>query len=198
LAKPAEPAEGPSGDSGAPGFDCELWQRLLAFRIDAPGVEQPFLARLAREQAGWTLGDARAAWFEYLRFLYLACRAGHPVTPSNEVDAVWHLHLVYTQSYWLELCPLVLQAPLHHGPTRGGRAEAERYLEQYQRTLEAYRRCFGEEPPPRFWPPAEQRFQQRFVCVDRRRVLPVPRTPLLWAMGAAAVLAAALVWRSVT
>lgn len=174
-------------------FDAALWQRLLDFRIDGPGAELPFLARLARERAGWSLADARAAWFEYLRFLYLACRAGHPVTPSNEVDAVWHLHLVYTQSYWQELCPRVLGLTLHHGPTRGGSAEARRYLEQYRQTLEAYRRVFHAEPPARFWPPPAERFGQRFVSVDRRRVLLVPRPLAAWSLvlAVAAALAAA-------
>ncbi|MEK6230809.1 MAG: hypothetical protein N2A42_03075 [Luteolibacter sp.] len=33
---------------------------------------------------------------EYKRFVALAMLAGHPVTPSEEVDQAWHLHLVYT------------------------------------------------------------------------------------------------------
>lgn len=179
-------------EAGAAEFDAALWRRLLDFRIDGPGVELPFLARLAREQAGWSLADARAAWFEYLRFLYLACRAGHPVTPSNEVDAVWHLHLVYTQSYWQELCPRVLGLTLHHGPTRGGSAQARRYLAQYRQTLEAYRRVFRAEPPARFWPPPAERFGQRFVSVDRRRVLLVPRSLAAWSLVLAAAAALAV------
>lgn len=170
-------------------FDAELWRRLLDFRVDAAGAALPFLVRLAREQHGWTLSDAQAAWFEYLRFLYLARRAGHAVTPSNEVDAVWHLHLVYTRSYWDDLCPNVLGAPLHHGPTLGGAAEDQRYRDQYEATLASYSRIFGEPPPKRFWPPAGTRFRQQFETHDRRRTAVVPRAALY---AAATALAAAL------
>jgi hypothetical protein len=175
-----------------PVFDAELWRRLLEFRVDAPGAALPFLVRLAREQHGWTLSDAQAAWFEYLRFLYLARRAGHAVTPSNEVDAVWHLHLVYTRSYWDDLCPNVLGAPLHHGPTLGGAAEDQRYREQYEATLASYSRIFGESPPKRFWPPAGIRFRQQFETHDRRRSVAVPRAALYAAAVAAALALAAL------
>ena len=72
---------------------------------------------------------------EYKRFVFLAMAAGHPVTPLDEVDQVWHLHLCYTRSYWEDLCGEVLRAPLHHGPTRGGAAERARFDDQYRRTL---------------------------------------------------------------
>jgi hypothetical protein len=35
----------------------------------------------------------------------------HIVTPSEQVDQVWHLHLTYTRSYWDEFCPNVLGQP---------------------------------------------------------------------------------------
>lgn len=150
-------------------FDQELWDRLTNLRVDPPGATLPFLVRLAREQHGLDLDDARALWLEYLRFLYLAVRAGHPVTPSGAVDAVWHLHLVYTQSYWEDLCPRVLGRDLHHGPTRGGPGEDRRYREQYEATLRSYQHCFGEPAPESFWPPPARRFSELPVTVDGRR-----------------------------
>lgn len=186
----------PTSDESTPQFDTELWRKLCEFRVDPPGAALPFLARLAREQHGWTLEDAKGAWFEYLRFLYLTRRAGREVTPSNEVDAVWHLHLVYTRSYWNELCPNVLDGPLHHGPTLGGASEGARYLEQYESTLAAYRLHFGEDPPKRFWPPSGIRFRQQFETHDRLQTVALPRRALLGAVVGAAlvVAAAAIVW----
>ena len=67
--------------------------------MDEPGAALPFTSRLAREQ-GWSHAFAARAIREYKRFLILAMEAGHPVTPSEAVDQVWHLHLVYTVSYW--------------------------------------------------------------------------------------------------
>lgn len=145
----------------------ELLLRLESFGIDQPGVSFPFSGRLARDQ-DWVPGFARRVTGEYKRFLWLAMRAGHPVTPSEAVDEAWHLHLCYTRSYWDELCGKVLGKPLHHGPTEGGRAEDEKFADWYGRTLDSYRRHFGEEPPADIWPPVEQRFRR----VARRTVDP--------------------------
>ena len=57
-----------------------LWNRLVAFELDNIGDALTFTERLAREN-GWHLGFARRVIEEYRRFLYLALRAGHSVTP---------------------------------------------------------------------------------------------------------------------
>lgn len=183
--------ESPLGAAGD--FDVALWQRLVEWRVDPPGAELTFLRRLAREQAGWTLADAEQAWFEYLRFLYLACKSGHAVTPSNEVDAVWHLHLTYSENYWKQLCPEVLGFEFHHGPTQGGVLEGQRYRQQYQRTLESYAVHFGFPAPSRFWPKAHMRFTQRWGSYDQRRYLLIPRR-WLWLFGLLFALGLILAW----
>ncbi len=92
----------------------KLLDAIMAFELDDPGAQLPFTARLAREQ-GWTHVFAGRVVTEYKRFVVLAMLAGHPVTPSEEVDQAWHLHLVYTRSYWQGLCRDVLGRELHHG-----------------------------------------------------------------------------------
>lgn len=134
-----------------------LFDRLASFRIDPPGVALPFARRLAHEN-GWSPAFAERAVAEYRRFVWLAMRAGHPVTPSPAVDEVWHLHLCYTHSYWDELCGGVLGRPLHHGPTRGGAAEGAKFADWYARTLASYRQHFG-EPPADLWPAPAERFR---------------------------------------
>ena len=69
-----------------------LWQRIEAFRLGDPAAPLTFTRRLAREN-GWTQAFARRVVAEYKRFCYLAARAGHPVTPSDQADQAWHLHL---------------------------------------------------------------------------------------------------------
>ncbi len=85
----------PSTDdlADAPG----LYQRICPFTFDRGDGQLPFATRLAREN-GWSLAYARRAIEEYRRFVFLALVAGHPVTPSDQVDQVWHLHLTYTRS----------------------------------------------------------------------------------------------------
>lgn len=125
--------------------DNLLWQQLERFEFDTG-----FAERLTREQ-GWGVLFARQAIGEYRRFLFLTQVAGHAVTPSKAVDAVWHLHLLYTRSYWEGLCGEVLGRPLHHEPGAGNAGEAPHYAQQYERTLQSYRRIFGTEPPARVW-----------------------------------------------
>jgi len=144
---------------------------------------------LVRENA-WSRAHARRVIDEYRRFVLLAMVAGHPVTPSDAVDQVWHLHLTYTRSYWDRLCGEALGRPLHHGPTRGGRQESEKFTDWYQRTLAKYREVFGEEPPHDIWPPISQRFGEEHIArIDRRQYF-VIRRPNRVALGKTATIAA--------
>lgn len=155
-----------------------LWQKLADFSFDSPDAHLTFTLRLAREN-DWSPSYARRVIDEYRCFLFLAMRAGHPVTPSDAVDQAWHLHLVYTESYWNELCPQVLGRPLHHGPTKGGASEKVKFEDWYERTRQSYRAHFGENPPLDIWPPAAVRFAPATraprVCPDDAWIIPKPR-----------------------
>lgn len=160
--------------------DEELRARIQAFSPDEPGIVFPFSARLAREN-GWTRTFAERVVEEYRRFLYLAMTAGHPVTPSVQVDQAWHQHLTYTRSYWDELCGRVLGRPLHHEPTKGGSAEGDKFVDWYARTLDSYRAAFGTEPPRDVWPAPAERFasEARIVQVSAAThwIIRKPRLP---------------------
>jgi hypothetical protein len=134
-----------------------LWHQLRDFEFDEPGAQLTFTDRLARDN-GWTFEFAERVVEEYRRFVVLAATAGHPVTPSEEVDRAWHLHLAYTRSYWDDLCGDVLGFPLHHGPTTGGDAEDAKFADWYGRTLRSYEHTFGAPPPTAIWPPPHLRF----------------------------------------
>ena len=152
-----------------------LWQRLEAHVFDDPGAGFPFSLRLAKEN-GWSLGCTRRAVAEYRRFAFLAVAAGHPVSPPDAVDQVWHLHLLYTRDYWGEFCPEVLRAPLHHGPTRGGADERDKFADWYGRTLASYRRFFG-EPPADLWPATPAHPRTVRVDLGANWVVKKPRWP---------------------
>ena len=167
--------------------DMTLWTRLQALELDQAGSAFRFSDRLAREN-GWSRAFARGAIEEYRRFIYLAATAPTPVTPSDIVDQVWHLHLTYSRSYWDDMCGSVLGRPLHHGTTKGGTAEDTRYRGQYGYTLAQYRAAFGEEPPAAFWPPEDERFSGAVhqQWVDRRTHFVLPRASVIRAAGAMA------------
>jgi hypothetical protein len=153
----------------------ELWDRIQAFSFDSGAATYSFWSRLAAEN-GWSLPFAARAISEYRRFLYLAVAAGHPVSPSDHVDQVWHLHLLYTESYWDRLCRDTLGRRLHHAPTTGGDAERAKFDDWYRNTLDSYRRVFREDPPADIWPGAEAGAgNDRFQRVNLRRCWIVPK-----------------------
>ncbi len=138
-----------------------LWQAIAEFDIDGgQRCELTFAERLSREQS-WSAAYTARAIAEYKRFMFLAVTAGHPVSPSEEVDGVWHLHLTYTRSYWQRFCGQTLGTDMHHDPTRGGSEEAAKHQDMYAQTLARYREVFGEAPPEDIWPPTERRFAGR-------------------------------------
>ena len=157
-----------------------LYDRIWQFSFDYGNEELTFARRLARDN-GWTQAYAADVIDEYKRFAFLAVVADHPVTPSDQVDQAWHLHLTYTKSYWDRFCGQVLGTSLHHGPTRGGPEEADKFDRWYQNTRESYIRFFGHEPPKDIWPDASIRFGQdlHFQRVNTKRhwVTPKPRLP---------------------
>ncbi|MEI8281509.1 MAG: TIGR04222 domain-containing membrane protein, partial [Armatimonadota bacterium] len=127
-----------------------LLKRLADFRLDDPESSFPFSAKLAKEQ-GWSPTFTTRAIEEYKRFCYLAVVAGHPVSPSEVVDEVWHLHLTYSANYWKVFCPEVLQMPFHHHPSKGGMEERAKFNEWVLLTHDSYTNAFGEEPPADIW-----------------------------------------------
>ncbi|MGB3493458.1 MAG: hypothetical protein WBA57_12060 [Elainellaceae cyanobacterium] len=145
----------------------ELYERIQAFSLDRAEAQLSFRQRLAHDN-GWPIEYAQSVIEEYKKFTFLAIIAEHPVTPSDQVDQAWHLHLAYTRSYWEEFCPHVLQAPLHHDPTLGGSDESQKFDDWYNQTLESYTQFFGEAPPDKIWPSSDIRFGQdlQFVRVN--------------------------------
>ncbi len=137
-----------------------LWERLRTYEVGPSDAEFSFVQRLARENR-WPESYAAEVIREYLRFCYLAVKAGHEVTPSDQVDQAWHLHLTYSRDYWQRFCPEVLGCDLHHGPTAGGSVERQRYYDQYAQTLKSYEEAFDEAPPPAIWSPAAERFGEQ-------------------------------------
>lgn len=156
-----------------------LWSTIQAFDIDGGPASLTFTKRLAREN-GWNAAFAERVVDEYKKFVFLCAAAGHPCSPSDEVDQAWHLHMIYTESYWIRLCGEVLPKPLHHGPTKGGQVEADKFVDWYERTLESYRAFFRQEPPTDIWPSGKDRFanSSAWKRVDTSRFWMAPRAGL--------------------
>jgi hypothetical protein len=157
----------------------ELWLKIEQFELDDPHASFSFSDRLAREN-GWSYSFAIGAIEEYKKFIFLICIANHPLTPSDEVDQVWHLHLLYTQSYWVDMCKNILCREIHHGPTRGGNAERTKFKNWYDETKKLYRETFNYDAPTDIWPSDEKRFRDtNFQRVNLRTHWIVTKPPFL-------------------
>ena len=99
---------------------AELYKRICDFKLDPPSAILPFSAKLAWEYQ-WTGIYTYRVIQEYKKFVFLAMVANHIVSPPTAIDRVWHLHLLYTHSYWDEFCDKVLKKRLHHSPSLGGK-----------------------------------------------------------------------------
>ncbi len=152
----------------------ELLAALDAMRIEPAGAVLTFSQRLAREN-DWTIDFSDRVFAEYKRFLFLAITCEHAVTPSDEVDQAWHLHLTYSRHYWEILCGAILKHPLHHGPTEGGHQEDKRYFSQYSRTLEGYITAFGRNPPKDIWPAPDIRFGLQYRRIREGQYWMLPK-----------------------
>lgn len=156
-----------------------LYNNIQAFSLDSAEAAFTFSQRLARDN-GWTSAYANQVIEEYKKFTFLAVVAGHPVTPSDQVDQAWHLHLTYTQSYWQDFCPNVLQKPLHHNPTQGGTQEKRKFDQWYAKTLSSYEQYFNDAPPIDIWPAPIDRFGRdlNFTRVNTQQNWVVPKPQL--------------------
>lgn len=141
-------------------LSCPIWQKLAAFNFDDIDAQFPFTDKLAKENH-WTKRYAEEVVKEYRRFLYLSATHPRSFSPSDEVDQAWHLHMLYTRSYWHDLCRDTLGKEIHHGPSKGGVVETNKFKEIYEETLKIYEEEFNSVPPPKIWPSVEENFKNK-------------------------------------
>lgn len=158
--------------------EIERWKRIEEFELDDLESTFSFSDRLAREN-DWPMEYCLRAILEYKKFIFLICCSSKPLTPSDEIDQVWHLHLLYTHSYWIDFCQETLKCKIHHGPTKG-KVQQPLFKDQYQSTLDFYFEKFEINPPVDIWPKTEKRFKSiHFTRVDRQRNWVIPKIKFL-------------------
>ncbi|MEM8777647.1 MAG: hypothetical protein AAGF26_02000 [Cyanobacteria bacterium P01_G01_bin.49] len=157
--------------------EVDLYKKICDFQLDLPGAVFPFSYKLAWEYQ-WTGIYTYRVIQEYKRFVFLAMVANHVVSPSTPVDRAWHLHLLYTHSYWDEFCGKILKKPLHHLPSIGGKQEGLKYRYYYLQTLETYQKYWG-TPPPDIWNKPQLRGEKvSYQWLDRRQFWIIPKPKL--------------------
>lgn len=127
-----------------------LYDRIQAFSLDEGNGKYSYTQRLMDEN-NWSLDYTKRVIEEYKKFIFLAVISSGSLTPSKIIDKAWHLHLIYTDSYWNKFCPNVLGCSLHHYPSHGGEEELAKYHHDYQKTIAIYQDYFGYFPPDDIW-----------------------------------------------
>jgi hypothetical protein len=150
----------------------ELYQKIIDFSLDNAKAKTPFSARLAIDNA-WSFNYTKQLIEEYKRFLFLMIAAGHKVSPSDQIDQAWHLHMMYSHIYWEEFCGNTVHKKLHHWPAEGN----GEFHDWYTMTINSYIRFFGYRPPENIWPDPDIRFKTRscFVRIDREKNWILPK-----------------------
>lgn len=167
-------------------YEKTLWQEIGQFEFDEPGAAFSFGDRLAQENR-WHKDFTTRVIEEYRKFIFLCCVSNQQITPSEEVDQAWHLHLVYTKSYWKNLCANILNRELHHNPTKGGPSERNKFDTCYERTLNLYTKYFGINAPEDIWPVPAKRFSPSSVVRKDQKQYWLVRKPKLRTRIAATV-----------
>lgn len=98
----------------------------------------------AQSKHQWSDERKKHAEQRYRNFLLLAStlKEGEPIIPTQDIDAVWHEHILDTHAY-MDDCRRVFGYYLHHVPFFG-QPEPDRDADM-QKTEEAYQRLFGEK-----------------------------------------------------
>jgi hypothetical protein len=100
---------------------------------------------------------------EYARFMTMLYFTNNPLTPSEEVDQVWHTHQCMTIEY-RNFCRTIFGKFIYHIPTVGGESESTKHVNLYDKTINFYCFLFKESPPIGLWPTTEDRFNpEKFI-----------------------------------
>ena len=86
---------------------------------------------------------------------------GAQLSPSGEVDQVWHALLLFPQIYY-QLCVRLTNEIICHDP----RSDDENQAERYSFTFKKYAKLFGKGPPAHFWPLPRGWHEDPDLCKD--------------------------------
>ena len=96
---------------------------------------------------------------EYKNFLILAIFSENQLTPSEQVDQVWHIHQFSTKNY-RKFCYTVFGELILHSPSDGD--DPDKYRTWYKNTLQKYHEVLGIPPARHIWPELDVRFSPKY------------------------------------
>lgn len=105
---------------------------------------------------------------EYMKFLVLKCKyddydTPFILSPSGVIDQIWHTHILKTKNY-SDMCFKAFGKFFHHDPDSIHYKKEERY----ERTLNAYRDVFREDPPRHIWHSTEEMLKKEKETEEKK------------------------------
>jgi len=139
----------------------QLWGKLKQYPLHTVDLLFPFYTRLMREN-NWNKTYTLETITEYKKFMFLWSVAGVPLFAPAPIRKVWQLHLMYTQSYWMEFCRDIFGKPIHHSLTSSNEINYEKEAAVYSQLTKVYQQYFDMPPPKSIWLETESGLQEKY------------------------------------
>lgn len=120
-----------------------------AFKLDLTKIKLRLIRKLK-----WSELKSDNIIYEYKCFLELMRLYPDKIfSPSQEVDEVWHAHILHTLLY-AKQCQEIFGRFIHHNPTDPAdiATDSNKDAINYSNTLCFYKTAFGRDPPSEVWP----------------------------------------------
>lgn len=110
-------------------------------------LDLSLVGRKVQKNQGWDEERLEQAMRDYRQYLYLLQRyPNHPLCPSDDIDQMWHQHILFTVKY-AEDCQDIFGYFQHHHPYFGlSRADKANVAQNVRLTISLFEKEFGEAP----------------------------------------------------
>eukprot|EP01039_Chlorochromonas_danica_P003002 gene3002-3276_t len=129
-----------------PAWNCDICVStdqhcLCSHQVDPEGHLRQQLLKIR----GWREDRVDEAITAYAEFLTLLITSGEDLSPTDEIDKVWHAHILHTRDYEAFNTKYSPGKKLHHDPLRSLDQDARKF--RAIKTIELYKSTFGHERP---------------------------------------------------
>lgn len=126
-------------------MSCEVEETTRKKTEEVLALDLSFLEQRLSSKLKWSDSKIKNTIRRYKNFLILRYKYPEPLGPTEDIDEVWHAHILHTTEYFRD-CKAIFGYYIHHNPfNEVGNKEAEAGMDKiYYRTSELYIQEFQE------------------------------------------------------
>ena len=94
-----------------------LWHKIKKATLLTGDEDNYIFKSRLKKKHKWTEEKCDDLLSQYKQFLFIAATSNEKETPTQEVDEVWHEHILFTQDYFDDWTK-ILGKTIHHAPDR--------------------------------------------------------------------------------